>query len=162
MKLRYLPKRAFPSYIFIPGSNPHPMKPGGHMEGESDPVVLPLDPSRPSDSDILRYSLDLLNHGYFWESHVYFEALWNAHKREGSTADFLKGMIKIGAAGVKMNLGQKQSAIGHIERAMELFQEVRSIEGEMFLGFNLNDILNKLDLFLVSQDIKLEIHPVWE
>lgn len=128
------------------------------MEGEKDPVVAPLDPARPFDSDVLRYSLDLYNHGYFWESHVYFEALWNAHERKGSVADFLKGMIKLGAAGVKMALKQEVSARGHLDRAKELFQAVMEKEGEVFLGFNLKDIILRMDTGLEVP----EVHPHWE
>lgn len=128
------------------------------MEGEEDPVVPPLDVHRPSDSETLRYSLDLYNHGYFWESHVYFEALWNAHKREGSVADFLKGMIKLGAAGVKLRLNQAASARGHMERASELFEDVMKKEGERFLGFNLKDLVASTRAATEPP----EVHPEWE
>src|SRR5689334_15901904 len=95
---RFIPTWPFPSYIFIPGVNPHPKKTGGHSHGEPEPKSEPLDLQKPQDSQFLRFSLDLYNYGYFWESHVYFEALWNAHGRQGSVADFLKGMIKLSAA----------------------------------------------------------------
>lgn len=158
MKIRYLPNRPFPEYVFVPGENPHPKKVGGHMEGEKDPVVEPLNKDRPFDSDVLRYSLDLYNHGYFWESHVYFEALWNAHQRQGTIADFLKAMIKLGAAGVKKNIQQEQSARGHLDRAKELFQDVMAKEGEVFLGFNLKDLIEKVG---TGQEVP-EVHPLWE
>ena len=44
---------------------------------------------------------DLFNHGYYWEAHETWEGLWNACGRSGTTADFLKGLIKLAAAGVK-------------------------------------------------------------
>ena len=161
-KRRYLPLRHFPSYIFIPGKNPHPKKPGGHMEGEGDPASDPLDPQIPGQNDFLRYSLDLYNHGYFWESHVYLEALWNAHKREGAVADFLKALIKLSAAGVKINIDQKESAIGHFERARELFLKVTEEEGPVFLGFDITSILSQIDRTLISDPVCFEVHPSWE
>lgn len=160
MKPRYLPGKDFPHYIFVPGENPHPKKSGGHMEGEKDPVVPQIDEERAETSEVLRYSLDLFNHGYFWESHVYFEALWNAHERKGPVADFLKGMIKLGAAGVKMKTGQGVSARGHIERARELFQEVMKQKGEVFLGFNLKDLIQKT--YESPETTEMEVHPEWE
>ena len=131
------------------------------MEGKGDPVSPPLDPSHPEKSEFLRYSLDLYNYGYFWESHVYFESLWNAHQRVGPVADFLKGMIKLGAAGVKFNISQKEAAIGHLNRARELFLIVMKLEGTNFLGFDLEEIVREIDLALVEGVKCPVIHPKW-
>ncbi len=159
---RYLPQKDFPTYIFIPGENPHPKKSGGHMEGLSDPVSETIDLKFPDQSEFLRYSLDLFNHGYFWESHVYFEALWNSHHRVGSVADFLKGMIKLGAAGVKLNIHQPQSAIEHLERARELFLSVKQNEGVLFMGFDLDFIVKQIDSTLATSEIQMfQVHPKW-
>lgn len=162
MSKRYLSSKDFPPYIFVPGENPHPKKSGGHMEGEGDPVASQIDPAHPENNEFLRYSLDLYNHGYFWESHVYFEALWNAHGRAGSISDFLKGMIKLGAAGVKINIDQKVSALGHFDRAKELFEIVIKSEGPEFLGFNLKTILSQIDSLDASSLKCFEVHPSWE
>lgn len=156
--LRYAPDWDFPDYVFVPGENPHPKKSGGHMEGEGDPVAEPIDTDHPEKSRFLRYSLDLYNHGYFWESHVYFESLWNAHHRKGSVADFLKGMIKLGAAGVKIKIDQKVAAHGHFQRAKELFESVRNAEGPRFLGFDLDQLIENSSTALTC----FEVHPSWE
>lgn len=130
------------------------------MEGEEDPKATQVNEDKPFESEFLRYSLDLLNHGYYWESHVYFEALWNAHERKGAVADFLKGMIKLGAAGVKMKTGQKVSADGHLARARELFQTVLDQKGEIFLGFHLKELML---LTIEAQDESgLKVYPDWE
>lgn len=155
-------KKTFPHYVFVPGMNPHPKKSGGHMEGEGDPIAEPLDPDDPSQSEFLKYSLDLYNHGYFWESHVYFEALWNAHGRTGDIADFLKGMIKLGAAGVKVKIDQLGSAKGHLERARELFQKVMEHQGSKFLGFDLKNLIAQIDSGLLEGVFYFEVHPDWE
>ncbi len=157
---RYFPGRELPAYVFVPGENPHPKKSGGHMEGVPEPVSPPLDMDRPWESEALRYALDLYNHGYFWESHVYFEALWNAHLRTGAVADFLKGMIKLGAMGVKLRAGAEgPTARGHRDRARELFETVRALAGEKFLGFDVGNILRELDREEVET---FEVHPDWE
>jgi predicted metal-dependent hydrolase len=72
------------------------------------------------------FGIDLFNQQYFWESHVYWEALWHKAGRKGETADFLKGLIKMGAAGVKLKMSQEDLAIIHFERALELFQPLLS------------------------------------
>ncbi len=110
------------------------------MEGMGEPVVSPIDD--PAKNLDLRFALDLYNFGYFWESHVYFEALWNAHNRKGSVADLLKGLIKLGAAGVKNQIAQEELALEHIERAKELFRAVQNNEGDHFLGFNLKELID--------------------
>lgn len=116
------------------------------MFEQNDPIASPIDPAHPQNSEILKYSLDLYNFSYYWESHVYFEALWNAHGRKGSIADFLKGMIKLGAAGVKYSINQVENGKEHLIRAKELFSGVMAVEGRIFLGFDLADIIQKIDL----------------
>jgi hypothetical protein len=150
---RYQPLSAFPSYIFVPGRNPHPKKEGGHMEGLGEPMASRIDD--PSKNELLRFALDLYNFGYFWESHVYFEALWNAHQRSGSVADFLKGLIKLGAAGVKNQISQEKLAIEHIQRAKELFSSVRMDEGDHFLGFDLKQLVE------MNHEKNPRIDPLW-
>ena len=48
----------------------------------------------------------LFNAGYYWEAHEAWEGLWHAHGRDGPTADVLKGLIKLAAAGVKVREGR--------------------------------------------------------
>jgi predicted metal-dependent hydrolase len=158
---RFIPAWPFPSYIFIPGENAHPKKSGGHMEGLGDPVATPIDAGHPEANEFLRFSLDLYNHGYFWESHVYFEAIWNAHGRQGSVADFMKGMIKLGAAGVKIKINQQASAVDHFLRAKELFASVMASEGPDYLGFDLKKILKDIDQAMESQEMQLKVFPSW-
>lgn len=159
---RYIPEWSFPSYIFIPGVNAHPKKEGGHMEGQGDPVADPIDLNHPQDNKFLRYSFDLYNNGYFWESHVYFEALWNAHGRTGSAADFLKAMIKLGAAGVKLQINQPENASVHLLRAKELIESVMNVEGSIFLGFDLKELIGKIDSVLELGALTIVLQPLWD
>lgn len=131
------------------------------MEGQADPVAEKIDTAHPEQSQFLRFSIDLFNHGYFWESHVYFEALWNAHGRKGSEADFLKALIKLGAAGVKFSIGQKELALEHCERAKELIHEVMLDHGKNYLGFDLVVIKNQIGD--VEREMKMfQLKPSWK
>lgn len=132
------------------------------MEGQGDPVTEPVDPSHPQNSDFLKYALDLFNYEYYWESHVYFESLWNAHRRQGSIADFFKGMIKLAAAALKSKLDQSPSAVDHYLRAKELFLMIEISEGPVFLGFNLKEMIRQIDLALAGTHHRIIIHPAWE
>jgi hypothetical protein len=159
-KKRYSSKE-LPPYQFVPGLNPHPKKSGGHMEGESDPQCEPINRQSPFESEILRYGLDLFNSGHYWEAHVYFEALWNAHGRTGSEALFFQGLIKISAAFLKLKLGQSDLYRQHLERAKELFELILSREEIDFLGFHLPNIIQEIEEAMVTKGVTFEVHPRW-
>jgi hypothetical protein len=130
----------FPPYAFLPGKKTHPNKSGGHSFGKKDPTPKPLELQDPFSSEEYLFSLDLYNYGYYWESHVGLEALWNAALRTGVMGDFLKSLIKLGAAGVKGRLQSEKAMVGHLERALELFNLVK--EKENFVaGFNLDELI---------------------
>ncbi len=126
---RYTDK-AFPPYKFIPGHGQHPEKDGGYLKGH-EIVCEPVTPSNYKSHEIYLYGVDLFNHGHFWDAHVYWEVLWNLAGRKGDIADFLKGLIKLAAAGVKFQLNQIQPARDHLARAEELFTTLP----QAFLGF---------------------------
>ena len=164
---RYMPNWPFPPYAFLPGQSVHPNKPGGHMFESAEPKGELIDFESPHKNQLLRFAVDLYNHGFYWESHVYLEALWNLHERQGTISDFLKALIKLGAAGVKLALNQVEAGIGHFERAHELFSEVLEKETRFYLGFDLEQLLEDIELKIMElkQDRRVdphfEIHPSW-
>jgi hypothetical protein len=138
---RLVPDEPFPPYTFVPGGQkPHPFSdPAGHSFGKSEPAPAPLDAERWRESRTFLYGLDLFNAGFFWESHVQFEALWKAVGRKGPVADFLKGLIKLAAAGVKQREGKPIGVRTHARRAAELF---RGVGQEVFLGFRVAELIS--------------------
>jgi predicted metal-dependent hydrolase len=138
---RYLPKRDLPPYAFIPGKQPHPEKKGGHMEG-IEVEVEALNPDKPFENEAYLYGLDLFNHGYYWESHVWWEALWNEAGRKGVLADFLKALIKLAAGGVKINLSDSPVAQGHIDRALELLNPIEK-EHSVYCGIDVTALIKE-------------------
>ena len=135
-----LPDKAFPEYAFLPGHNPHPNKEGGHSYGVPEVEPLPLDSEFPFRSEEYLFSLDLYNFGFYWESHVGFEALWNKAGRTGFIADFLKALIKLGAAGIKARLKLEKAFEGHLERGYELFKAIQ-VNHPLVAGFCVDDLL---------------------
>ncbi|WP_372651408.1 DUF309 domain-containing protein [Halobacteriovorax sp.] len=121
---RYAPKRSFPSYAFTPGKNKHPNKEGGHSFGLDE---ITSDKLSLSNTDYL-FAIDLINYEYYWEAHVYLEAIWNAHNRKGPEADFCKGLIKMSAGALKYRLNSIPSFEGHLDRAIELFESLVGTE----------------------------------
>lgn len=107
--------------------------------------VHALNPKDPRSNEDYLYGLDLFNHGYFWESHVWWEALWNEAGRKGELADFLKGLIKLAAGGVKINLSQEEVSIGHIDRALELLSPLAQ-RYDSFAGIELEKLIGECQL----------------
>ena len=63
------------------------------------------------------FLIELFNAGYYWEAHEAWEGLWHAHGRRGATADLIKGLIKLAAAGVKVRERRPRGVITHSRRA---------------------------------------------
>ncbi|MER9560156.1 DUF309 domain-containing protein [Mesorhizobium sp. M0323] len=93
---RLLPEKNLPTYAYLPGKHPHPVRdPLGHSY-RNDPVTVPL--AEALGSDVFRWGIDLFNHGYYWEAHEAWESLWHAAKRSTQHRLFFKGLILLAAA----------------------------------------------------------------
>jgi hypothetical protein len=135
-----------PAYAFIPGRFPHPTSdPAGHSYGVELVPPPAIEPERWQASRTYLHGIDLFNAGYYWESHVQFEALWFAAGRRGVLADFLKGLIKLAAAGVKHLEGRPRGVRSHACRAVALWRNVVSslpAAQDLFLGLRLATLLD--------------------
>lgn len=128
---RFCPDRPLPPYSYVPGYFPHPISdPSGHSYKLH---VIPAETQHPASclpfsivsewmqsSDYL-FGIDLFNHGFYWEAHELWEQLWIGLGRSGRDADFIKGLIKLAAAGVKFREGRPIGVQRHASRARELF-----------------------------------------
>lgn len=119
------------------------------MEG-IEVEVSPLDPDKPFSNQDYLFGVDLFNYGYYWESHVWWEALWNEAGRKGVLADFLKGLIKLAAGGVKIQLKQEDVSLGHLDRAIELLGPIAKNHPH-FSGVNLVELLESCEALRDSQ-----------
>jgi predicted metal-dependent hydrolase len=142
---RFAPDRPLPPYAFVPGRHPHPESdPAGHSFGVARAPVAALDARNPQTSEAYLFGLDLFNRGYYWEAHVEFEALWHAAGRHGPSADFLKGLIRLAAAGVKHRAGNVRGVRSHAARAAALWHEVQrglAPGQEHFLGLRVRELI---------------------
>jgi predicted metal-dependent hydrolase len=130
----------------VPGRAPHPVRdPAGHLFGKHPEPPPALDPERWQDSRAYLHGVDLFNHGYYWEAHEVWEGLWNVAGRSGITADFLKGLIKLAAAGVKVRQGQPRGVASHAIGAASLFRDIAGQLGgeeKSYLGLRLRELLD--------------------
>lgn len=127
---RCLPQVDFPPYTYVPGETPHPLShPRGHRFGVAAERCN-ASPEPWYRCDEYLHGIDLFNHGYYWEAHEAWEAVWHAAGRSGSFADFLKGLIKLAAAGVKTRVGSTSGRQRHCRRAAELFRHAARGRGD--------------------------------
>jgi hypothetical protein len=94
------------------------------MHGQAAKAVAPLDPARWRECGEYLYGVDLFNHGFYWEAHEAWESLWHAAGRKGAVAAWLKALIKLAAAAVKLREGNARGVERHATRALELLREV--------------------------------------
>lgn len=143
--LRQHPEIELPAYSYVPGKFPHPISdPDGHSYQSQPPVIDSFDANAWPDCDAYLRGIDLFNSGYYWEAHESWEAVWIATGRNGRTADFLKGLIKLAAALVKAREGNERGVMRHATRAIELFREVHvpcEAEQVCLLGLRLSTLI---------------------
>ncbi|MEZ6065663.1 MAG: DUF309 domain-containing protein [Planctomycetaceae bacterium] len=144
---RYSPDRFFPPYTYVPGRAPHPIRdPAGHWHDVARDTPQPLSPTDWADSPDYLWGVDLFNAGFYWEAHEVWEGLWHAAGRAGETADFLKGLIRYAAAGVKHYEGRAEGVTRHRNRAVELLSSVsrrRSTSGR-YAGIEIDALVGQI------------------
>lgn len=124
LRPRLVPEEAFPPYAYVPGRRPHPTRhPRGHSFGARPRRPEPPDADRWRACRAYLYGVDLFNHGYYWEAHEAWEALWNACARSRPAGSFFKALVHLAAAGVKVREGKPRGVKRHARRAAELFEE---------------------------------------
>lgn len=120
--MKYLKRycqRPLPLYAHRPGHTPHPKKEGGHSFGVSEPKSYPITQLNWRAHEDYLFGIDLYNAGYFWEAHVWWEAIWIATPH-GLERDFIQGLIKLAAANLKLIALELEVARTHANRGHEL------------------------------------------
>ena len=112
-------RRPLPAYRYTPGADrPHPIRdPEGHSYGCETPPE-PFEPADWRNSATYLYAIDLFNGGFWWEAHEALEALWLGSGRTGPTADFLRALIQLAAACLKVRAGNRRAAQGLLTRGL--------------------------------------------
>jgi uncharacterized protein len=122
---RLAPDLPLPPYAYVHGKHPHPSRDrAGHSFAFPPKFRRGPDADRWEDCQTYLYGIDLFNRGYYWEAHEAWEGLWHACGRSGRTADLLKGLIALAAAGVKLREGRERGVCQHAASAQALFEQV--------------------------------------
>src|SRR5262245_56800380 len=119
--IRLLPERQLPPYSYVPGRWPHPIRePGGHSFGHRPTQLEPTCMDEPQKCAEWLYGIDLFHHGFYWEAHESWEAVWQALGRNSDDAHLVKSLIKLAAAGVKARENNPEGVRKHATRCAEL------------------------------------------
>jgi uncharacterized protein len=140
------PPPSMPPYTYVPGGPwPHPNRAKEVAGGDDRDTSLartPL-PQNAADSSLFRRGVELFDAGYYWEAHEAWEALWHAVGRRGPTADVLRGLIKLAAAGIKVRERREPGVRTHARRAAECFASARRQAGVHQLGLDLDEWIER-------------------
>ncbi len=131
----------FPPYRYVPGRGPHPTAhPDGHSfrpAGAAEHAAVIVPPERWRQSPDYLYGCDLYNHGYWWEAHEAWEALWQLTDKSDVQGRFLQALIQTAACHLKLFEGKREgvrslraSSEGHARFVLERLPSLR------FMGLN--------------------------
>lgn len=133
---RLLPVAPLPEYTYVPSSGtPHPIRdPQGHSYGRktgsaSGGTTKALDPDTWSENRTYLLALDYFNLGFYWEAHEEWERLWRVTGSETVEGRFMKGLIKLAAAGVKVRERSIHGVRRHAASAGEVFADIAAEVG---------------------------------
>lgn len=123
---RLLPSASLPVYTYVPGTDtPHPIRdPRGHSHGRKPGAPAPLDADAWADNRSYLLAIDFFNYGFYWESHEEWERLWRVSGPDTTVGRFLKGLVKLSAAGVKVRENSLHGVRRHAASAGEVFADV--------------------------------------
>ena len=123
---RLLPSVDLPGYTYTTGQGlPHPYRdPKGHSHGKKNRTVKPLIANRWAESPAYLLALDRFNHGFYWEAHDEWERLTRVSNPEALVGRFLKGLVKMAAAGLKVREQSVHGVRRHAASAGEVFADV--------------------------------------
>lgn len=158
--MRYASARAFPSYAYLPGRDPHPTRDArGHSFG-AEKKRLPYLPAESwRENEEYLYGVDLYNHGYLWEAHEAWENLWHPAKHDARQAGFLQGLIQCTAASLKIPMEQPRGLEKLAEIGTARLEAVANGAGPSFMGLDVPTFVRDFRRFAASAPASAEARP---
>jgi len=131
----------FPPYRYLPTVNPHPgIHPEGHSFGRPELTVKFSPPQEWKKNQAYLYGVDLYNHGFWWEAHEYWEAVWMTTPKLDIYGQFLQSLIQYSAALLKLygeNLQGFKKLYGEAKKRMDFCRENLAKTQRHFMGLDL-------------------------
>ena len=113
---------AFPETRYVPGVTERPTLPKVDAKEKAN-----VHEKLVSDERFL-YAVDLFNHEYFWECHVYFEELWHEQTKDSDLHLYLKSLIALASFYLKKKMDKDESSSKHLELAKNLAGKISSVD----------------------------------
>jgi hypothetical protein len=145
---RYQPARALPSHAYLPGRTPRPER-----DSREDSPHATL-------WDEYLWGADLYNHGYFWEAHEAWEALWRGAQHDGVRRMFLKGLIQCAAACLKGLLGDVEACGRLATRGLAQLQGIPLATDGRFMGLSVASFVAEFRAFAARQPLDVARRPL--
>jgi hypothetical protein len=158
---RYLPRRPFPPYAFLPGRDPHPTRdPAGHSHSDQGEAPAAYHPAEDWAENVdYLYGVDLYNHGYLWEAHEAWEGLWHQAKHDELQAELLQGLIQCSAAALKIRMDQPGGLLKLSENGTRRLEFVLNQGRETMMGLELRSFIEAFRRFAVSEPTDADERP---
>lgn len=131
---RLLPSAPLPGYTYVTGAGlPHPYRDAkGHSYPRKNRTPKPLVPEDWAENRAYLLAVDYFNFGYYWEAHDGWERLCRVSGAESIVGQFLKGLVKMAAAGMKVREQSIHGVRRHAASAGEVFADIAAECGTDF------------------------------
>lgn len=133
MNKRHLPQLPLPTYRYIPGQSPKDEK----RQDISKCKLEKLREINWKTNEAYLYGIDLFNNEFYFEAHEVWEELWFKTGRENPEGKFLKALIQISGARLKIKMNEAKPAQRLFKLACENFGSLPPI----FMGLALQTLL---------------------
>lgn len=114
------------------------------------------------------YGVDLYNQGYWWETHVVLEKLWHGFDRESGSALFLKGLIQVAAAMIKLEQKRYHVALRLMNSGCQKLKMATRGKNKISGDILHADLHSQLECFFSGQEtlslvnrLKINPFPFW-
>lgn len=137
--VRLLPSADLPRYTHVPGmGTPHPYRdPLGHSYNRKPSTPKPLIEEFWAENRSYLLALDRFNLGFYWEANDEWDRLWRASNPESMVGRFLKGLVKLAAAGIKVREDSIHGVRRHAASSGEVFADIAAeADRDRFCGLD--------------------------
>jgi predicted metal-dependent hydrolase len=140
---------SWPRWAHVPGTGTEPDR--APLEAAKRLVRRPVNAAAWESDDAYRYGAMLCVREFFWEAHEVWEAVWLACPPNGRERAFLRALIQIANAGLKLRMGRPKAA-------MRLLQEVETmltnLDGKReWMGVDIDDLRRRVGDAITAEAI---------
>lgn len=112
------------------------------MYGQPETDATPLGSADWERNEDYLYAVDLFNHGFYWEAHVYWERLWQVADAGSPERALLQALVQLAAGCVKKTAAEPGGGVKSFTNAARNVERVRAqVPNTPFMGLDLRTLL---------------------